>query len=198
MQIWGIRQGVPALLLGLAMLTVVGCFGGSRNFTPGVGGEVLTAAQPAGGPSSGAARPDVGPRVGNLAPDFSLKGLDGQTVRLSELRGKPVLVNFWATWCPPCRQEMPDLEKVYQRYRDEGVVFLGVNKEEDAETVRKFVEQNRYSWTFLLDSDGKVGNSYWVSGIPTSYFVDREGIVRDIHIGILNVSLLEAKLGKIL
>ncbi|MHB1160860.1 MAG: TlpA family protein disulfide reductase [Chloroflexota bacterium] len=197
MKIEGTRWGLLAPLLGLVTLAVVGCFGGDRNFAPGSGTVAQAASKSPAGQSSGATRPDVGPKVGNLAPDFALKGLDGQTVRLSEMRGKPVLINFWATWCPPCRQEMPDLEKAYQKYKGQGVLFLGVDKQEDEETVRKFVQQNRYSWTFLLDSDGRVANSYWVSGIPTSYFVDREGIVRDVHIGAINASLLEAKLDKI-
>ncbi len=188
-----LRRIAPVLLLGLAMLTASGCFGGSRNFTPGA-----TSAEAATQPkSTHSARPDVGPKVGNQAPDFNLKSLDGKSVRLSDFRGKPVLVNFWATWCPPCREEMPTLEKAYQKYRDQGVVFLGIDKQEDAETVRKFVSQNGYSWTFLLDSDDQVGRSYYVSAIPTSFFIDRQGIVRDIYLGSMNPALLDAKLAKI-
>ncbi len=180
-----------ALLLGAATLATAGCFGGNRNFVAG-GTASAGAEQP-----SASTRPDVGVRIGNLAPDFALKDLEGSTVRLSDLRGKPVLVNFWATWCPPCREEMPTLEKAYQKYRQEGVEFLGIDMREDAETVRKFVQQNRYSWTFLLDSDGRVASSYRAVSIPTSFFLDRDGIVRDMHLGAITPSLLEAKLDKI-
>jgi thiol-disulfide isomerase/thioredoxin len=133
----------------------------------------------------------------NLAPDLALKGLDGQLVRLSELRGKPVVVNFWATWCPPCKQEMPDLEKTYQKYRGEGLVFLGVDQMEDLDTVQQFVKENGYSWTFLLDSDGEASKAYRASALPTTYFVDRQGIIRDVQIGAINASQLESKLSKI-
>ncbi len=187
------KKALPALLVGLAMLTVAGCFGGSRNFTAGA---AAAAAAPAS-QSSTSARPDVGIRVGNLAPDFTLKTLDGQTVKLSDYRGKPVLVNFWATWCPPCRQEMPDLEKAYQKYKDQGMVFLGIDMQEDQGTVKNFVQQNGYHWTFAIDADSRVADTYQASAIPTSYFVDKNGIIRDTQIGAITPSLLEAKLSKI-
>ncbi len=189
-----VRRALPVLLMGLAMLTVAGCFGGNRNFTSGA---VASAQAAPGAQGPGSARPDVGIRIGNLAPDFSLKGLDGQTVKMSELRGKPVMVNFWATWCPPCREEMPDLQKAYQKYRGEGMVFLGIDMQEDPETVRKFVQQNGYDWTFVVDSDAQVARTYQASAIPTSYFVDRNGIIRDTQIGAVTPALLDAKLSKI-
>jgi len=194
MRISTVKRVLPVVLLGLVMLTVAGCFGGSRNFTSGAVASAQTAS---GAQSSGAPRPNVGIRVGNLAPDFTLKGLDGQTVRLSDFRGKAVLLNFWATWCPPCRQEMPDLEKAYQKYKDQGVVFLGIDMQEDQGTVKQFVQQNGYGWIFAVDSSGQVADTYQAAAIPTSYFIDRDGVIRDTQIGAIPPSLLEAKLAKI-
>jgi cytochrome c biogenesis protein CcmG, thiol:disulfide interchange protein DsbE len=181
-----------ATLLGGALLLSAGCLGGSRNFSAGdASAAQASTSQPAD------VRPDVGPRVGNLTPDLALKGLDGQQVKLSELRGKPVMVNFWATWCPPCKQEMPDIEKAYKKYRDEGVVFLGVDQMEDLDTVQKFVKENGYSWTFLLDADGAASRLFRASALPTTFFIDRQGIIRDMQVGALNAAQLESKLAKI-
>jgi cytochrome c biogenesis protein CcmG/thiol:disulfide interchange protein DsbE len=174
------------VLISPMLLTATGCLGGSRNFVS-AGSELA---------SSGTARP-AAPRVGSPAPDFELKDLDGKTVRLSDLKGKPVLINFWATWCPNCKEDMPGLEKAYQKYRDQGVVFLGVDQGESADTVRNFVKKNGYSWTFLLDSDMKVSMSYRASAIPMTFFIDREGVLQDIHIGPFIPSTLESKLAKI-
>ncbi len=189
-----VQRALPVLVLGLAMLTVAGCFGGSRNFTSGA---VASAKTTAGAPSASSPRPDVGIRVGDLAPDFTLQGLDGKPMKLSDYRGKAVLVNFWATWCPPCRMEMPDLEKAYQKYKDQGVVFLGIDMQEDPATVKSFIQQNGYNWSFAVDSDTQVSRTYQASAIPTSYFIDRNGIIRDTQIGAMSSSILESKLSKI-
>lgn len=172
------------LLLGIALLTTGGCLGG-RNFTA------------AGDPSQTAGEPSVGAAVGSIAPEFALLALDGSTVRLSDLRGKAVVLNFWATWCPPCRNEMPVLQKAYEKYRDEGVAFLGIDVKESEAEVLQFVRKGGYGWTFLLDTSGRVSSSYRVSGIPTTVFIDLEGIIRDIHVGELTASSLDSKLGKI-
>jgi len=185
---------LAAAVAGLALLATAGCYGGSRNFTPGV--AAASQATPVADAASSASV-EVGVRVGNRAPDFTLRSLDGSSVRLSDLRGKPVVINFWASWCPPCKEEMPAFQKAYERYRSEGVVFLGVDYREDAATVQRFVQQNGYGWTFLLDSDGQVARSYQVTGVPETYFIDRNGIVRDSQIGPLTPSMLDAKLSKI-
>ncbi len=130
------------------------------------------------------------------APDFTLKDLDGNSVRLSDFRGKVVFLNFWATWCPPCRAEMPDIEKVHQKYKDQDVVVLGVDLRENASTVRAFVEDGGYTWVFLLDTTGEVGSMYSVSAIPTSYFVDKKGIIRAVTIGGMTAATIEAKLAQ--
>ena len=185
-------KGARALfmgLLGLVLVFTAGCLGGSRNFAP------IGSAQAASAPSSGGS--STGPKIGSPAPDFTLKDLDGQMVTLSSMRGKIVLINFWATWCPPCKQEMPDLEKAYQKYREQGIVFLGVDQGESADTVRQFVRKNGYNWMFLLDSYLDVSKSYRASAIPMTFFVDSQGIIRDTQVGPLTLSSLETKLAKI-
>ena len=130
------------------------------------------------------------PVVGNPAPDFALEDLSGRTVRLSALRGRPVLINFWATWCPPCLKEMPEIERFYARYRDR-LEVLGVDLAEPRERVEAFVRQGGYSWTFLLDTTGRVTERYLVMGLPTSFFVDARGIVRARHIGPMTYEQME-------
>jgi len=121
--------------------------------------------------------------VGQPAPDFTLRTVDGKQVSLSQFKGKPVIINFWATWCPPCRLEMPALEEISRQAADKGFVLLAVDKEEDATTVKNFLTQNHYDYLSVLDLDGSVSTMYQVSGIPTSIFVDANGIVRDMHTG---------------
>lgn len=170
------------LILGVAVLTTAGCLGGSKNFASG------------GEPASGSSGQSIGGLVGSPAPDFTLQSIDGSKVQLADLRGKPLLINFWATWCPPCKEEMPTLQSAYQKYKEQGFEFVGVDLKEDEATVRQFVEAGGYGWKFLLDTSGQVSNSYRVSGVPTTYFVDREGVVRDMFIGPIPNAILERKL----
>jgi peroxiredoxin len=105
---------------------------------------------------------------------FTLSGLDGKTYALDALRGKIVLVNFWATWCPPCRKEMPDMEKLYQRFASKGLIVLAVS-DEKRETVEEFLKKQNYTFPVLLDPDRKVNTSFSVEGIPKSFLFDRQG-----------------------
>lgn len=124
------------------------------------------------------------PRVGAQAPDFTLTTLEGRTVQLSALRGQAVLVNFWATWCPPCRAEMPALEQVYRAYRDQGFVVLAVNaSDQDGGDVPAFVAAYGLTFPILLDQDGAVQRRYQVEAFPTSFFIDRRGVVQDVVVG---------------
>ncbi len=132
--------------------------------------------------------------VGQTAPDAALPGLDGGTVRLSDYRGKVVLLNFWATWCPPCQAEMPGLEQVYQARQKDGLVILGLDQQEAKSAVQSFVSQHGYTWTFALDQDGAVAQRYGVSGYPTSVIVDRDGKVAYVHVGALSAGTLESEL----
>jgi len=130
------------------------------------------------------------------APDFTLQDLDGNTVRLSDFRGKVVFLNFWATWCPPCRMEMPDIEALHRKYRDRDVVVLGVDIQENANTVRAFIGEGGYTWTFALDTSGEVATIYQVRGIPASYFIDKKGIIRALSIGAMTGQTMEMKLAQ--
>lgn len=134
--------------------------------------------------------------IGRLAPDFTLSDLDGNWFRLSDLRGKVVFVNFWATWCPPCRAEMPEMEAVYQEYKDKNVVVVGVDISESEDEVRQFVGEGGYNWTFVIDTTGVVMESYDITAIPTSIFIDREGVIRAVNIGAMNKRGMEAKLAE--
>ena len=115
------------------------------------------------------------------APDFTLRDLRGNQVRLSDFRGQPIVLNFWATWCSPCRVEIPHLEALYTKYKDQGLVVLGMNTETDYMKVKRFAEP-RISYTVLLDG-GTQAQGYDVSGIPCTYYIDREGIIRHRSIG---------------
>ena len=123
---------------------------------------------------------------GEQANNFTLSDLNGKKVSLSDFRGKSVYLNFWASWCPPCRGEMPDIEKVYQQYKDKDFVVLAVNLGEDKNTVQKFISQNNYSFRVLLDSNQKVADDYSINAIPVSYFIDKNGNVMEKRIGALS------------
>ncbi len=125
------------------------------------------------------------PREGFLAPDFTLDTLDGTKVTLSDLRGKIVVINLWATWCPPCRAETPALENAYVQYKDSGVVVLGLNvtNQDSEKDVPLFVEEFGLTFPILLDRDGSVSALYQLKGLPTTYFVNREGIIRTVVVG---------------
>jgi thiol-disulfide isomerase/thioredoxin len=133
-------------------------------------------------------------KVGNIPPDFALVDLDGKTVILSHLRGKTVVINFWATWCPPCRAEMPALETLYQQYKDRDVVVLGVDVRESPDQVRPFIRKGGYSWIFVQDVSGMVSRTYAIRAIPTTFFVGREGLIREVSIGAMSKDVMEAKL----
>lgn len=132
--------------------------------------------------------------VGREAPDFTLPDLEGNQVALSDHRGEVVLINFWATWCPPCRVEMPDMEAVYREHRDEGFEILGVDQREPKELVEEFVTDRGFSWIFLLDEDFDVSQEYSATSIPRSILVDRDGTVAHVWRGTLTRSQLEQQL----
>ena len=125
------------------------------------------------------------PREGFFAPDFTLDTLQGEQVKLSSLRGKVIVVNFWTTWCPPCRAETPALERSYEAYKDLDVVILGVNltDQDSLKEVESFVHEFGLTYPILLDRDGAVGLLYQLSGLPTTFFINREGIIRAVVIG---------------
>jgi thiol-disulfide isomerase/thioredoxin len=135
--------------------------------------------------NQGAQHLSSAPRVGALAPDFELTDVrSSKPLKLSSLRGKPVLVNFWGTWCPPCREEMPALEKIYEKVKGQ-VEFLGVSMgpRDEPMGVNQFVKLNNYTWTFIHDTDSSVSINYQVTGIPSTFFIDKNGVIRSIHVG---------------
>ncbi|HAV77811.1 MAG TPA: TlpA family protein disulfide reductase [Anaerolineae bacterium] len=125
------------------------------------------------------------PQQGFLAPDFELQSTTGETIKLSDLRGQAVLINLWATWCPPCRAEMPAIEKVYKEYKDDGLVVLAVNMTyQDAQSdIAPFVGEYELTFPILLDRSGSVGTAYQLRSLPSSFFVDRNGIINEVVIG---------------
>lgn len=119
------------------------------------------------------------PQEGFLAPQFALSDLSGKMVSLQDLRGKVVLLNFWATWCGPCKREIPSLERLYQKRRDKGFVILAVNTERtSASTVSSFTEKYGMSFPILLNPQADVANNYWIRAIPTSFLLDKKGVIR--------------------
>lgn len=117
---------------------------------------------------------------GQMAEDFSLNSLDGKQYTLSDLRGKVVLIDFWATWCPPCKKELPVIEKLHRDFKDEGLVVLGIS-DENKTTIEKFLKENKLTFPILLDQGGKVAKLYKVQAIPRVILIDKKGkIVKDI------------------
>jgi cytochrome c biogenesis protein CcmG, thiol:disulfide interchange protein DsbE len=129
--------------------------------------------------------PPSHPKEGFTAPDFTLDLLDGRQLTLSELRGHPILLNFWASWCLPCRSEMPAIENVYQGYKDLGLVVIGLNlTSQDSESdARAFVQELGLTFPIALDRDGSVRERYQLIGLPSTYFIHQSGIVRSIIVG---------------
>ena len=117
------------------------------------------------------------------APDFTLKGLNGDNLKLSELRGKVILINFWASWCGPCRQEMPVLDQLYQRYRSLDFTIIGVNVEENSDAAKSLLKDVNVTFPILFDNTNAVSKLYKVKGMPSSILVDRDGNMRDMYMG---------------
>jgi len=123
-----------------------------------------------------AARP---PLIGSPAPEIVLKDLQGRDVKLSDLRGKVVLVNFWATWCKPCKEEMPAMQASYDKLRDKGFVVLAVNELEDTARVAEHIRTHGHTFEVVMDHNNQVANMYGVVGLPASFLIDPQGIVRE-------------------
>ena len=186
-----LRFGLPFVAIAIiagTILALSGVPGGDK----GASSPELEAAR------LGALEPGA-PQRGQPAPDFALHSLDGQVVRLSDFRGRPVLVNFWATWCGPCRAEMPDLQAVYAEQKD-SLVILAVNVEGMAPDLarglaRDFRDELGLTFPILLDSpNGDVFHQYKLKGLPDSFFIDREGILREVVFGPMSRETILKKL----
>ncbi len=130
------------------------------------------------------------PAVGHRAPDFGLNTLSGDVFVLSKLRGKPVVLNFWATWCPPCRAELPELAAASSRLADE-VMIVGVNQAEERADVQAFAAGLSLPFPVLLDEYVAVSRVYRVRSLPTTFFIDRQGIIRQVQVGPVTEATLE-------
>lgn len=136
--------------------------------------------------------------LGDETIGFTLTDLGGSKVSLSDYKGKSVYLNFFATWCPPCKGEMPDIEKVYRKYKDKDFVVLAVDLGEDKNTVNKFIKENGYSFKVLLDSDNSISEKYQISSIPVSLFIDKNGNVVQKRVGALGEAEMEQYINKLL
>ena len=149
-------------------------------------------------PESGAAAPGAGIPDGRPAPDFELKTIDGKSYRLSDLKGKAIMINFFATWCPPCRAEMPALQEAFAEYESQGFLVLAVNLNETSVAIRAFQDKLGITFPILVDKDDRVSRLYDIIPLPTSYFVDRAGIVQGKWTGEIRKEPLREMLKKIL
>jgi thiol-disulfide isomerase/thioredoxin len=153
-------------------------------------------------PKAVSVKPDaeIGARLGQPAPDFKLKTLGGTEVSISELKGRPVVINFWASWCPPCRQEMPLLTAAYLAHRDTGleVVAINLTDQEAAKDIRKFVTEFQMPFPVALDAKGKTWKRYGLLALPTTVFVGSDGTVRLVNSGPINGATLDRDLAQIL
>jgi peroxiredoxin len=125
------------------------------------------------------------PQVGFVAPGFTLDSLTGDPVTLADLRGKAVVLNLWASWCPPCRSEMPALNAIHQKFRDQGLVVLGVNTtyQDDEANARAAIRDWGLTFPIVFDRDGATSRQYRVQAMPTTFFIGRDGVIRDIVFG---------------
>ena len=128
------------------------------------------------------------------AINFKLKDLDGKELSLSDLKGKKIFLNFWATWCPPCKSEMPEIEKLYQETKNSDLIIVAVEIGEPLSTVKPFINNNKYNFKVLLDSDQSVASKYDISAIPTSYFIDKNGYIVSKNLGAVNLEQMKASI----
>lgn len=120
---------------------------------------------------------------GTRAPEIGLRDLDGNPVRMADLRNKVVIVDFWASWCAPCREELPVLERLYNRYKDQGLVIVGVNIDNDESNMRRFLQRTPLSFPVVFDGEHQVAERYSPPRMPSSYIIDKRGMIRHVHAG---------------
>lgn len=137
---------------------------------------------------------------GQLAPDFTLTDLNGDTVKLSDFKGKIVFVNFWATWCPPCQAEMPHMQNIFEKFKSKDVVILGVNMtltEENSEDVQTFVNEQQLTFPIVMDEKSDVVQTYQVVAYPTTYLLDKEGVILEKFYGAISYEIMEKYISQI-
>ena len=146
----------------------------------------------------GIVRAATGPLSSGEAPDFTLTTFQGETITLSELRGKVVVINFWASWCPPCREEAPYLERTWRKYRDRGVVFIGVDYADTEKEALVYIAEFDITYPNGPDIGTRISQAYRIRGVPETFFVDKRGQLRGVHIGPLRPPQLDEKIEELL
>ena len=186
----------PAGLVILAGGLLAGLLAGVLIFAglPGQWPWARPAAAATGGPTS---TPAPAPVAGAPAPDFTLSNLAGEPVRLSSLQGQVVLINFWATWCGPCKEEMPAIQQAYDARKGQGFTVLAVNLNEPAGDVQGYISNLKLNFPVLLDAGDTVSTLYRVRGYPTSFFIDRNGTVAVEHVGMMSDAQLASNLASL-
>jgi thiol-disulfide isomerase/thioredoxin len=135
----------------------------------------------------------VGLREGELAPDFEFSAFDGKRMKLSDFRGRPVFINFWATWCGPCRVEMPDIQTIFEDHAADRLAVIGVNNGEAAAPAQRYLNDLDMRWTaFAYDPEQDIVKRYGIYGMPTSYFIDAEGVITRVHSGQLSLRVMQS------
>lgn len=137
------------------------------------------------------------PAVGHLAPDFTLPTAAGDILTLNDLRGRPVVLNFWASWCGPCRIETPHFQAFSEQYKNE-LIVIGVNQQESAATINAFATEFELTYPLLIDEDNRVNQMYAVFGLPTTFFIDENGVIFDISPGAISLAILEDRIARLI
>lgn len=180
--LWVLLAGGLIVGILMAILTVSW---GKPNTTPSAGSSgLISIAEPA--------------VIGQPAPTFSADTPNGQAIDLEELRGSPVALNFWATWCAPCRLEMPELQRTAVRYADQGLVILGVNAGEPADQVNAYMDELKLTFPTVIDANGSIANQYGVYALPTTIWIDADGIIRARHLGPLEKEDIDRYMAELL
>jgi peroxiredoxin len=193
-----LRYVVVPVLAVLAIVTAIYLLqGGNGSAVDAVNQPGASNPVNVGAPSGSAAKVPA-PRVGHPAPDFTLTSLDRQPAKLSDYRGKTVFLNFFATWCPPCRAEMPDIMATYEQNKDNDVVVLLVNMQEEPGVVSNYASSVGLPFPIVLDRSGYVSSMYRITAIPSSFFIDKDGVVQAMQIGAMSKDLMESRLQKAL
>ncbi len=191
-----VRSAIAILLLavlGGGVLLVRSQSGGGTSGPAGVASAPTSVSAATDGAGLGSLDSQK-PIKGQIAPDFVLRNADGQLVKLSDLRGKVVWVNFWASWCLPCKKELPDIQKLYDEKHGDGLEVLAVNWQDDIETARSFFSSRELHLPLLLDRSGSVYEQYRLQGLPDSFFIDREGKLAAFQFGFLTEAKMRERL----
>lgn len=170
--------------------------GGAAGPTSDPGASFYVLGSGSGGLDVGKAAPDFVGRSGGQS--VRLTDLDGQPIVLADLRGRPVWLVFWATWCPPCQRETPDLRATYDAYKQDGLVVVAIDIQEPADVVREYARKFGLAYRIGLDATGAISETYSVFGLPTHYFIDRQGVIRDRNFGPLTRDQMEQRVAAIL